>query len=75
MEVEVVVDRIENGIAVLEVAGEFVDWPVSALPSTLTEGSRMTFVISGVEGSGQEDAQARLERLRATGPSGDDIDL
>lgn len=75
MEIEVVVDRVENGIAVLEVGGEHVDWPLAALPAGTDEGTRMIFAISGVEDTGLEEAKARLERLRAAGPSSDDIDL
>lgn len=75
MTVDVVIDRIEGQMAVLEVNGSTVDWPLAALPAGAAEGQRMQFAISGVEGSDLAAAEARLERLRASGPQGDDIEL
>ncbi len=77
MTVEAVVDRVEGSTAVLEIAGTHVDWPLNALPPGTREGTKLCFTVDATEASQSElaDAQARLERLRSTGPSGDDIEL
>jgi len=36
---KVVVDRIEGELAVLEVDGGFVDWPLRSLPASTVEGT------------------------------------
>ena len=71
MTVRVVVDRIEGSMAVLEVGGDTVDWPLSALPGTVREGAvfQVTFAPADT------GAQARLDRMEAKGPKGDSIDL
>ena len=74
MTLEVTVDRIEGDRAVLEVAGTTVDWPLSALPPGLDEGDRLRVALSVLPGQPEGQA-ARMERLRSTGPPGDDIDL
>lgn len=74
MQVTVTVDRIEGDLAVLEVAGTFVDWPVSALPPGVSEGQRLAIAFT-VEGADTAAAEERLARLRARGPKGDEIDL
>ena len=58
--VTVVVDRIEGSIAVIEVAGTTVDWPVSALPVGVSEGS--TLVISVKPPSSTETASSDSPR-------------
>ena len=75
MNVDVTIDRIEGGIAVLEVGGDTVDWPVDSLPQGVKEGDRMTFAISRVSEPDLSAAEQRLERLRQSGPAGDDIEL
>jgi hypothetical protein len=35
----VVVDRVEGTMAVVEIAGVLVDWPLSALPAGVSEGT------------------------------------
>jgi hypothetical protein len=74
MEQKIVVDRIEGRSAVLEVAGTTVDWPLSALPDGVREGSTLSVVFSFTEAD-LSSATARLERLKKRGPTGDDIDL
>jgi len=74
MEQRIVVDRIEGDFAVLEVGGTTVDWPLSALPEGVGEGSALSVVFSIVE-TDLASATARLERLKKRGPIGDDIDL
>jgi len=71
--IEVLVDRIEGGFAVLEVGGSFVDWPAHALPAGAVEGSKLTLILDVPEDL--ETAEARYERLRARSKVGTDIDL
>ena len=71
---DVVVDRIEGAFAVLEVSGQTVDWPLSALPPGMAEGTRLLIRIE-VAGGDTAQAEARLARLRAKGPKGDTFDL
>lgn len=75
--VELVVDRVEGDVAVLEVAGTQVDWPLAALPDGVVEGQRMSFTISRVSSDTRQEAEARarLDRLRAKGPPPGDVDL
>ncbi|HOE28142.1 MAG: DUF3006 domain-containing protein [Candidatus Aureabacteria bacterium] len=59
MKVRVVVDRIEEDLAVLEVGGEgTVEWPVKFLPPELQEGNVLDveFLINR-----QAEAEARAE--------------
>jgi hypothetical protein len=59
MKVRVVVDRIEEDLAVLEVGGEgSVEWPVKFLPPELKEGNVLDveFLINR-----QAEAEARAE--------------
>jgi hypothetical protein len=43
---KVVIDRIEGDLAVVEVAGKFVEWPVAALPAGAREGSILEVTIT-----------------------------
>ena len=70
MTVEVTVDRIEGAVAVLEVGGQFVDWPLGALPEGIQEGSRVSVHLTVLD-SASAEAEARLDRLRARSGSGD----
>lgn len=74
METVITVDRIEGSTAVLEVSGSLVDWPLAALPEGTREGDRFRVTMTPVAPDTSE-AEARLARLRARGPAGDDIDL
>jgi hypothetical protein len=40
----IVVDRIEDGLAVLEVGGTYIDFPAEALPEGCKEGDMLAFV-------------------------------
>ncbi len=75
MELDVVVDRFEGEVAVLEILGHTVDWPMALLPEDVAEGDRMVLRWSRVEHPDLSEAEARLERLRRAGPPGDDIAL
>lgn len=80
----VIVDRIEDGVAVLESAAGTLDVPSSWLPDGAVEGSVLRLEIRRDDGSshitlaldpgGQAERQDELERLRAAipeGPGGD----
>ncbi len=73
--VRLVVDRIEGDVAVVEVAGRLVDWPLEALPPDVVEGSVLSAVLT-LQESDLSSARARAERLtRRTPDRSDDIDL
>jgi hypothetical protein len=72
--VRVVIDRIEGDFAVLEVGDQRVDWPAAHLPPGATEGSVLELSIT-VQTDPEREAEDRLKRLRAKGPSGSSIDL
>lgn len=64
----IVVDRIEDDTAVLEIAGRTVDVPLAELPPGVKEGDRLAFVVAPPTDT--DDAAARLARLRARTPQG-----
>ena len=74
MKLQIVVDRIEGGFAVLEVETNYVDWPLKALPSGTTEGTCLTIEITS-NPTDSSTAEERLARLRRREPRGDIIDL
>lgn len=59
----IVVDRIENDTAVLEIGGSTVDVPLAELPAGVKEGDRLAFSV--LPSAGTDDAEARLARLKA----------
>lgn len=70
----VVVDRIEGSRAIVEFDGEMIEIPASCLPAGAREGT----ILGLVEVHAPDvlaEAEARLARLRAAGPSDDEIDL
>lgn len=64
----IVVDRIENENAVLEIAGRMVDVPLSELPPGVKEGAHLAFTV--LPPNDTDDAEKRLARLRARTPQG-----
>jgi hypothetical protein len=64
----IVVDRIEGEVAVVEIAGVTTDIPLSELPPGVKEGDQLVFSV--VPRSAEDEAKARLERLRSTTPQG-----
>jgi hypothetical protein len=71
----IVVDRIEEDIAVLEVDGETIDVPLAQLPAGITEGQVL-------EGDGDNSATGptrevveRMKRLRMRDPGDMEIDI
>jgi len=74
VELTVVVDRIDGDQAVLEVHGQMVNWPLSALPEGTTEGAIVCLELSSTPADASA-AEARLERLRQRSTTSDIIDL
>ena len=70
----IVVDRIEGDRAVLEIDGEGVVIPASALPAGAGEGAVLILSL-GDSAAVLAEGEARLKRLRAHGPQDDVIDL
>lgn len=68
----IVVDRIEGDIAVLEVNGQAVHLPVSALPEGAGEGSVLRLTLAA---STTRDAAARLARMQSSSDISDDFTL
>ena len=65
----IVIDRIEGELAVLEVDGQTVDFPVSALPPGAAEGSVLTLALEPKpQRDIQAENQARLERMKKRDP-------
>ena len=72
----IVVDRIENSIAILEVEGETVEVPVAVLPNGAQEGSILEFTLCDDQGTElQRENEERLARLRAQDPGDMEIDI
>jgi len=66
MKITATVDRIEGALAVLEIAGDTYDWPLSALPPESVEGSTLTVVFKLTGPSSRKgEASARQQRLAA----------
>ena len=60
----ITIDRIDDGIAVLDVGGETIDFPVAALPEGAKEGDVLSFV--KVDASEIiKDGQNRINRMRS----------
>ena len=71
----IVVDQIVDGLAILDVDGEMMDFPLEALPEGIREGDVVAFVkVDNAEIMSQ--AQARIDRMSAcSGKAGDVLDL
>lgn len=70
----IAVDRIEGQRAVLEIGGEIVEVPRSALPEGAREGDLLVWHVADAS-ERLAAAEARLDRLRARDPGSDEIDL
>lgn len=72
-----IIDRIEEGTAVLVRAAEARQLPARALPAGAREGDVLVESPAGLEldpaasAAAREDARRRLERLHRTDPGGD----
>ncbi len=61
----IVVDRIEEGTAVLVIGDHRISLPLDLLPAGTTEGTALEFTIAPADAGSDE---ARLARLKATTP-------
>ncbi len=65
----IVVDRIEGGVAVLEIDGRTYDIPAAALPEGASEGSVLRLELDpDAQAHIEEETKARLERLKKRSP-------
>lgn len=71
----IVIDRIEDTMAVLEMDGIRVVVPLSVLPAGVREGSRLAFVPEETPADSIAEDEARLARLQARDPGDEIIDL
>ncbi len=74
MKLTAIIDRVEAGVAVLEIDNQKIDWPVSLLPPGVHEGQAVHIQLSAHE---VDDSQAakRLERLNNKGPQGHSFNI
>ena len=72
----IVIDRIENDRAIVEIGGEMVEIPRSELPNGAKEGDALVFAVTAdaVENL-KKDNEDRLNRLRERDPGDMEIDL
>lgn len=70
----IVIDRFEGSRAVLEIDGERVEVPRTAIPVRAREGDALELLLADASGLLQA-AEERLERLRARDSTADDIEL
>jgi hypothetical protein len=72
----IVVDRIEGDRAILEVDGDTIELPLSVLPPGAGEGTILTLVLCGEQGSDlSKENEERLARLRAADPGDMEIEI
>jgi hypothetical protein len=72
----IVIDRIEGKIAILEIDGETVEFPASALPDDAHEGDVLRIERCDSVGTNlQRENEERLKRLRERDSEDMDIEL
>ncbi len=72
----IAVDRIEGDRVILDVDGETVEMPCSALPEGIREGDTLRLeVCENGASSLRKENEDRLERLRERDPGDMEIDL
>ena len=69
-----VIDRIENGLAIIECNDLHLEIPVQALPESIKEGSILEISITS-DSDELEQAKALLKELEAGDNDEDSIDL
>ena len=60
----IVIDRIEDDIALLDIEGEIIEFPAEALPENAKEGDLLGFVILD-NSELMAKASERIERMKA----------
>ena len=72
----IIIDRIENDLAIVESGEKSFSIPTSLLPDGAKEGDSFTITFASADSeSTQKEAQERLERLKKRDPGDDIIDL
>ena len=72
----IIIDRIENDLAVVESETESFSIPIILLPNGAKEGDSFTITFAAVRSeSTKKEAQDRLERLKKRDSGNDIIDL
>ena len=72
----IVIDRIENDRAIVEIGGEMIEIPCSELPNGSKEGDVLVLSVNSAGvGNLKKDNEDRLNRLRERDPGDMEIDL
>jgi hypothetical protein len=72
----IVIDRIENERAIVEIGGEMIEIPCSELPNGAKEGDVLVLSVNTeAVGNLKKDNEDRLKRLRERDPGDMEIDL
>ena len=74
----IIIDRIEGQRAILEVGEEFIEVPITILPTGAKEGDSLALTPSPGDSSAtaaQQETVELVERLRATDPGDMEIDI
>ena len=75
MKPELIVDRIENNVVIVECGRDFIEFPIEAFSETPQEGDRLILSIQKGENSSLSAAENRLKRLKERDSGEDIIDL
>ncbi len=72
----IIIDRIENDRAIVEIGGEMIEIPCSELPNGAKEGDVLVLSVNTeAVGNLKKDNEERLKRLRERDPGDMEIDL
>ncbi len=72
----IVIDRIENTVAIVEINGETIDVPLRLLPEGAKEGDHLKLILcDNKESHLQRENEERLKRLRERDSGDMNIDL
>jgi hypothetical protein len=72
----IIIDRIENDRAIVEIGGEMIEIPCSELPNGSKEGDVLVLSVNTeAVGNLKKDNEDRLKRLRERDPGDMEIDL
>jgi hypothetical protein len=71
----IVVDRIEGDLAIVEVNGETTEVPLSHLPAGCTEGQVLDATGDDAATALLRETRERMNRLRASDPGDNKIEL
>ena len=72
----IVIDRIENAVAIVEIDGETIDIPLKLLPAGVKEGDLLKLILCDNEETHlQKENEERLKRLQERDSGDMNIDL